>query len=393
MLNEVKHLHGIALISGEMLHFVQHDMVFRVFLSQCICRVIIGATNTMTQLKVGIIGAGAIARGRHIPCFQRNEKAALVAIADVVEGAAERVAREFGIPAFYTSYQEMIDQEGLDAVVICTPNKFHAPVTIDALGHGLHVLCEKPMALNAEEGRTMLQAAQDAGKIFSVAFHYRHKPNARAAKQIIEDGELGDIYMVRVQALRRRGIPSWGTFTNKEIQGGGAMVDFGVHLLDLALWLMGSPRVQEVTAVTSQRIGTRPNVNAWGPWNYQDFQVEDHAAAFLRLPGGKAIQMEVSWALNIAESAENVSLSGTEAGLDVFPLRINKPAHGMLINSTPAWMPGEKDSEGDLQTADFVDAVLENRRPIVTGAQALQVSEIVDAIYRSSISGAAVRLD
>ncbi len=248
----------------------------------------------MTQLKVGIIGAGGIARGRHIPCFQRNEKAALVAIADVAEGAAERVAREFGIPAFYTSYQDMIDKEGLDAVVICTPNKFHAPVTIDALGRGLHVLCEKPMALNAEEGRSMLQAAQESGKILSIAFHYRHKPNARAAKQIIEDGELGDIYMVRVQALRRRGIPSWGTFTNKEIQGGGAMVDFGVHLLDLALWLMGSPRVQEVTAVTSQRLGTRPNVNSWGPWNYQDFQVEDHAAAFLRLPGGKAIQ-RLAW--------------------------------------------------------------------------------------------------
>ena len=128
-----------------------------------------------------------------------------MAIADVAEGAAERVAREFGIQ-LYTSYQEMIEQEGLDAVVICTPNKFHAPVTIDALGHGLHVLCEKPMALNAEEGRHSRPRKKPAR--FSVGFHYRHKPNARAAKQIIEDGELGDIYMVRVQALRRRGIPS-----------------------------------------------------------------------------------------------------------------------------------------------------------------------------------------
>jgi len=145
----------------------------------------------MTQLKVGIIGAGGIARGRHIPCFQRNEKAALVAIADVAEGAAERVAQEFGIPASYTSYQEMIDQEGLDAVVICTPNKFHAPVTIDALGCGLHVLCEKPMALNAEEGRAMLQAAQDSGKILSIAFHYRHKPNARAAKRMVKSNKWG----------------------------------------------------------------------------------------------------------------------------------------------------------------------------------------------------------
>jgi predicted dehydrogenase len=293
----------------------------------------------------------------------------------------------------YDGVDELFSSGEIDAVYIALPNDMHKEYTIRAARAGLHVLCEKPMALNAEEGRAMLQAAQDSGKILSIAFHYRHKANARAAKQIIEDGELGDIYMVRVTALRRRGIPSWGTFTNKEIQGGGAMVDFGVHLLDLALWLMGSPRVQEVTGVTSQRLGTRPNVNSWGPWNHQDFQVEDHAAAFLRLSGGKAIQMEVSWALNIAESAENVSLSGTEAGLDVFPLRINKPAHGMLINSTPAWMPGEKDNEGDLQTADFVDAVLEGRRPVVTAAQALQVSEIVDAIYRSSVSGAAVRLD
>jgi predicted dehydrogenase len=347
----------------------------------------------MSQLKVGIIGAGGIARGRHIPCFQRNKKAALVAIADAVQETAERVGQEFGIPSVYCDYRDMLDKEVLDAVVVCTPNKYHAPVTIEALGRGLHVLCEKPMALNADEGRAMLQAAHDAGKILSIGFHYRHKPNARAAKRIIEDGELGDIYMVRVSALRRRGIPSWGTFTNKEIQGGGALVDFGVHLLDLALWLMGSPRVQEVSGVTSQRLGTRPNVNSWGPWNYEDFQVEDHAAAFLRLAGGKASQLEVSGAINIAESAENVSLSGTEAGLDVFPLRINKPAHGMLINSTPAWMPGERENEGDVQTADFVDAVLEGRRPIVTAAQALQVSEIVDAIYRSSVSGSAVRLD
>ena len=347
----------------------------------------------MSQLKVGIIGAGGIARGRHLPCFQRNKKVTLAAIADVVPDLVEQAAQQFSIPAVYGDYQEMIEKEHLDAVVICTPNKFHAPMTIDALRGGVHVLCEKPMALNAEEGRAMLAAAHESGKILSIAYHYRHKAAARAAKRIVESGELGDIYMVRVTALRRRGIPSWGTFTNKAIQGGGALVDFGVHLLDLALWLVGHPQVQEVTGVTSQRLGTRPNVNPWGQWNYEDFQVEDHAAAFLRLAGGKAIQLEVSWALNIAESAENVSLSGVEAGLDVFPLRVNKPAHGMLVNWAPTWMPGEQENEGDVQTADFVDSVLEGRRPVVTAAQALEVSEIVDAIYRSSVTGAAVRLD
>ncbi len=338
-------------------------------------------------------GANRIARGRHIPCFQRNKKAALVAIADVSQEAVEWVGQEFGIPATYTDYQEMLAKEKPDAVVVCTPNKYHAPVTIDALRSGLHVLCEKPLALNPEEGRAMLQAAHEAGKILSIAFHYRHKPNSRAAKRVIEGGELGDVYRVRIDALRRRGIPSWGTFTNKEIQGGGALVDFGVHLIDLALWLIGNPKVLEVAGTTSQRLGTRPNVNIWGPWNHEDFQVEDHAAAFIRLQDGKAMQLEVSWALNIAESVENVSLAGTEAGLDVFPLRVNKPAHGMLIDWRPTWMPGEKENDGDVQTADFVDAVLEGRRPVVKAEEALQVSEIVDAIYRSSVSGAAVRLD
>jgi predicted dehydrogenase len=162
----------------------------------------------MSQLKVGIIGAGGIARGRHIPCFQRNKKVALAAIADVTSELAEQVGQQFGIPATYTDYRAMLDKERLDAVVICTPNKFHAPITIDALQSGVHVLCEKPMALNAEEGRAMLAAAQESGKILSIAFHYRHKAAARAAKRIIEAGELGDIYMVRVNALRRRGIPS-----------------------------------------------------------------------------------------------------------------------------------------------------------------------------------------
>lgn len=347
----------------------------------------------MAELRVGIIGAGGVARGRHIPCFGRNPRASVVAVADVSREAAEKAAADFGIPAAYADYREMLEREDLHAAVVCTPNKHHAPVTIAALERGLHVLCEKPLALNAEEGRAMLEAAIAAERILSVGFHYRHMPNARAARRLVEAGELGDVYMARVQAIRRRGIPSWGSFTNREVQGGGALVDFGVHLLDLALWLLGNPRVSEVSGVTSQRLGTRPNVNKWGAWNHEDFQVEDHAAAMIRLQDGRALQLEVSWALNVLSDVENVSLSGTEAGLDVFPLRVNRAAHGMLVDWVPSWIPGEKADPGDVQTADFVDAILDGRRPVVEARQALQVSEVVDAIYRSSALGAAVRLD
>jgi len=232
-------------------------------------------------------------------------------------------------PGVYTDYRDMFEREKLDAVVICTPNKFHAPASIAALDAGLHVLCEKPMALDPVEARAMVAAAERNGKILSIAFHYRHMAPVRAARRVVDSGELGNVYMARVYALRRRGIPSWGTFVQKHIQGGGAMIDFGVHLLDTALWLMGNPQPIEVCASISQHLGKAPNVNPWGQWNYHEFTVEDQAAAFIRFANGASMLLECSWALNIPESHENISLSGTTAGLDVFPLKVNKahPRH------------------------------------------------------------------
>jgi len=345
------------------------------------------------KLRVGFVGAGGIARAAQIPSFQQNDKVQIVAIADVVQKSVDAAVADFGIPKGYTDYHDMFAKEKLDAVVVCTPNKFHAPVSIDALRQGLHVLCEKPMAMNATESAEMTRVARETGKTLMIAYRYRQQAAARAAKKIIDSGELGEIYMIRVNGLRRRGIPSWGVFTNKEMQGGGAMVDYGVHLLDLSLWLAGNPRPIEVSGITSQRLGTRPNVNPWGQWDYKNFQVEDHAAAFIRFEGEKAMQIEVSWALNIADSGESISFSGTEGGLDVYPLKVNSAKHGMLTNWEPTWFPGKEDKDWDLQTADFVDAVLEGREPTVKPEEALRVSQIVDAIYSSSETKGAVRID
>jgi predicted dehydrogenase len=346
----------------------------------------------MDKVRVGVVGAGGIARHRHIPCFQRNPNAEIVAIADVVSELATSAAKEFSIPSIYTDFNEMYEKENLDAAIICTPNKYHMPATLAALESGLNELCEKPKALDPAEAHTMLDAAQKSGKILTIGFHYRHMGNVRAAKRVIDSGELGKVYMARVHAIRRRGIPSWGTFVHKHIQGGGAMIDFGVHLLDTALWLLGNPKPVEVCASLSQNLGTQPNVNPWGQWNYQEFTVEDQVAAFVRFDNGASMLLECSWALNVPESKENVSLSGTEAGMEVFPLSVNKAAHEMLVQWKPDWIAGEKDNPGDVQTADFVNAILENRAPIVRPEQALQVTEIVDAIYRSAAAGEAVKV-
>jgi predicted dehydrogenase len=198
--------------------------------------------------------------------------------------------------------------------------------------------------------------------------------------------------MVRVNALRRRGIPSWGSFVHKHIQGGGAMIDFGVHTLDTALYLLGNPKPIEVSATLSQHLGTKPNVNPWGQWNYQEFTVEDQVAAFVRFENGASMLLECSWALNVPESKETISLSGTEAGLDVFPLKVNKAQHGMLTHWVPDWMEKENEEPGIGQAADFVNAIKNGGTPNVLAEQALQVTDIVDAIYRSAAAGHAIKL-
>jgi predicted dehydrogenase len=346
----------------------------------------------MDKLRIGVVGTGGIARNRHIPWFSKHPNVQIVAASDPVQASVDEVTAQYNIAGKYTDYNEMFAKEQLDAAIICTPNKFHAPASIAALESGLHVLCEKPMALDPAEGRAMLAAANKAGKTLSIGFHYRHMAPVRAAKRIVDAGELGNIYMVRVTALRRRGIPSWGTFVHKDIQGGGAMIDFGVHLLDTALWLIGNPKPVEVSASLSQHLGTKPNVNPWGQWNYKEFTVEDQVAGFVRFENGITLMMECSWALNVPESKENVSLSGTDAGLEVFPLTVNKAAHEMLVSWKPDWMANEKTDAGEPQTNDFVMAILEGRSPIVRPEQALQVTDIVDAMYRSAAAGRAVQL-
>lgn len=343
-------------------------------------------------VRIGIVGAGGIANGRHLPRFTETDGAEIVAICDIVPDKATKAAKQYDIPATYTDYLEMYDRENLDGAIICTPNDVHCPATIAALERGINVLCEKPMALDPAEGRSMIEAAEQAGKILTFGYHYRHMPNVMAAHRVVESGELGDVYMVRVSALRRRGIPSWGTFVHKHIQGGGAMIDFGVHLLDSALWLMGNPKAVEVCASLSQRLGKQPNVNEWGEWNHQEFTVEDQVAAFIRFDGNVTMLLECSWAVNIPKWHENISLSGTKAGLEVFPLSVNKADHEMLTTWKPDFIADEKLDEGLHQSREFVAAIRDGGHPTTRADQALQVTEIVDAIYRSAEQGHSITL-
>ncbi|MFD0829264.1 Gfo/Idh/MocA family protein [Neobacillus sp. M.A.Huq-85] len=338
----------------------------------------------MSKLRIGIIGTGGIAVTRHIPTFlQLSETTTIVGVYDVDHARAEQIASQFNSFKVYRSYQEMLGD--VDAIVICTPNKFHAEITIAALEAGKHVLCEKPMALTVAECQQMESAAKKSGKVLAVAYHYRFMKEALAAKNIIEAGEIGNPLVVRVQALRRRKVPGWGVFTNKELQGGGSLIDYGCHLLDLALWLMGDVEPIEVSGTVYNALSkTAGQVNQWGSFDHQTFNVDDHVSAYIKFANGASMLFETSWSNNIKEDVvENVSISGDKGGLEVFPLRLNYAKHGMLFNSQAVWIPGE-DKPDRPQAENFIAACLGHAELVVKPEQAVRVSQVIEEIYRSS---------
>ncbi|TDK60877.1 Gfo/Idh/MocA family oxidoreductase [Bacillus salipaludis] len=338
----------------------------------------------MSKLRIGIVGTGGIAVTRHIPTFlQLSESTTIEGVYDVDHARAEQIASQFNSFKVYPSYQELFDD--VDVIVICTPNKFHAEIAIAALEAGKHVLCEKPMALTVTECQQMESAAKKSGKVLAVAYHYRFMKEALAAKNIIEAGEIGNPLVVRVQALRRRKVPGWGVFTNKELQGGGSLIDYGCHLLDLALWLMGDVEPIEVSGTTYNALSkTAGQVNQWGSFDHQTFNVDDHVSAYIKFANGASMLFETSWSNNIKEDVvENISISGDKGGLEVFPLRLNYAKHGMLFNSQAVWIPGE--DKPDLpQAENFVAACLGHAELVVKPEQAIRVSQVIEEIYRSS---------
>ncbi|OLN22160.1 dehydrogenase [Domibacillus antri] len=344
----------------------------------------------MTKLKIGILGAGGIATGRHIPAFQQVEEASFTAVMDVNEDRAREVAHKFGIGHVCTNLDDMLGK--IDALLITTPNKFHAPAAIQALNAGVHVMCEKPMALNTKECEDMITAAEKSGKMLTIAYHYRFMKEARAAKRIMDSGEIGEPLVIRVKAMRRRKVPGWGVFTSRDLQGGGALIDYGCHLLDLALWLTGSSKPTEVSGTTYNHLSMqKEQVNEWGTINPATFEVEDHAAAFIRLESGAVVMLETSWAANIPEDEGAISISGTKGGLEVFPLRINKSEHGMLFNSDVTWIPEEKSFEL-LQAEHFVQCCRGESVPLVNPYESMFVSSIIESIYESAKTGSSVQI-
>ncbi len=348
---------------------------------------------TPETIGIGIIGAGGIAQGVHIPGYQKLSNARVVAVSDPIEASRRGASEKFGIEDAYADFREMLKRDDIHAVSVTTPNFLHAEATIAALEAGKHVLCEKPLAMNATEGQAMVDAARRTGNKLMCGFHYRFTPEIQTLKRFAQSGAFGDMYYARTQALRRRGIPGWGMFINKEKNGGGPLIDIGVHMLDSTLHVLGFPKPIAVSGQTYQKFGKRRDVlGLMGQWDYKNFTVEDFAAALIRFEGGATLTLESSFVANTEESDKmTFQIFGDKGGATYNPLKMYTEQNKTLLDITPVHLPRNVQAH-HAEIASFVESVVNDTPVFTPGEEALQVTRIIDAIYESSERGAEVRL-
>lgn len=345
----------------------------------------------MKKLRMGFIGTGSICQGNHLPHYAAMPDVEIYAICDILPDVAKKVAEQYNCSRVFTDYNEMLALDEIDAVDICTPNDIHSPAAVASLNAGKHVLVEKPVARTAEEAQAMVDAARASGKKLQVAQCIRFEPSNQALKRFITAGYMGDIYFARAFALRRRGIPPWGVFTDKERQGGGPLIDIGVHILDLTLWLMSHPKPISASGVTYTKFGKREGVySPWGPWDPKTFSVEDFAAGFVRFENGATLSLETCFAANLGQGTFNTTILGTDGGCETSPVKMYREEHQTLLDVTPVTMPKVDIYQEEIKA--FLAAIRNDTDVPVTGEECLITAKIMDAIYKSAETGREVTI-
>ncbi|HHT37437.1 MAG: Gfo/Idh/MocA family protein [Candidatus Wallacebacter cryptica] len=361
----------------------------------------------MDKLSVGIIGCGGIANGKHLPAVAKIPEAEMVAFCDLILSRAEAAKSKYGTKdaKVYRDYEELLADPSIDVVHVLTPNNWHAPMTIAALRAGKHVMCEKPMAKTTAEARAMLEAAKAAGKLLTIGYQNRFRSDVQYLYNVCRAGELGEVYFAKAHALRRNAVPTWGVFLDAEAQGGGPLIDIGTHALDLTLWLMDNYEPKYVVGSVYRKLAENRDkalANPFGPWDPQEYTVEDSAFGFVVMKNGAAVFLESSWALNTLEVGEaQTTLCGTLGGADMKNgLRINGQRFGKHFIETPQlgagsvdFYQGESMDPNQLEARVFYDAILKGKPLVVQPEEALLVTEILEAIYESGRTGQPVFFD
>lgn len=340
------------------------------------------------KLKVGLIGSGAIAREQHLPYWRELEaegRVEILGVCDLIKERRESEAVQCVQAVPYASYDKMLATIDFDIVDVCTQNRVHAPATIAALKAGAHVLVEKPMAMNTRECEAMIAAAKAGKRKLMVAQHMRFEARAEKLKEVVVSGALGEVYTAETKWLRRRGIPGWGKFHLKKESLGGPLIDIGVHMMDLCVWLMGSPKPVAASGKVYRKFGDRTDLfNAdWGvPYPHKEFDVEDYAVALVRFEKGVTMTMSVSWAANTHDEIENMYILGDKGGIGINPLGFFSADHSSLNRTTWDWLDPEDGHRREVR--HFCECVEKNLPVMVKPEESLRIQKIIDAIYESS---------
>jgi predicted dehydrogenase len=344
------------------------------------------------MIKLIIIGSGQVVSTTHLPNLMLlKDEVEVVGIVDTQLEKAKALASQYKIPKVSSDYKELISQIQPDAALVTVPNRFHCQTSIDLLEQGIHVFCEKSPATNGNDALKMEQASLENDKLLTYGFHFRYSNDAAYIQQLIQSGEFGKVYHLNIKWLRRRGIPGWGSFTKREIQGGGPLIDLGIHFLDLGMFFLGNAKPQVVLSSASDLIGRKGGHGFMGEWDGKEFSVEDGLFAFIRFENDISIALSTSYAINMeAENDKQVSIYGERMGAELFPLKLFGESHSRQFITS---FMSEESQELHLKCVrNFIRAVGGREPLLVTAHQGTQVQTLVDAIYESAETGKAITL-
>lgn len=353
----------------------------------------------MDKLKIALVGLGGICKTSHIPAWKSVEGARVTAVCDINPDKFTKAFSLIGYEApTYTDYKEMIDKEKPDAVDICTPNYLHSEIAVYALDAGCHVFCEKPDAITVQAVTAMAEAEKRSGKHLMVMRNNRWYFSSIELKKRIASGEFGEIYAGRCGWVRSRGIPGrGGWFTTKAMSGGGPLIDLGVHMLDLAIYLMGNPKAVAASGTVYTKFADNRDVADSAHSTFGEvkadgvFDVEDLAMGFIKFDNGACLQIEFSWASNIPHEKNFVELRGTKKGA-IWDCGAYSVYDGKRPKKTRQAIErfSQLAKRGNGHTANilhFVDVIRGKAAPDYTVDQGINMIKILTAIYESAETG------
>lgn len=328
----------------------------------------------MSKMKIALVGVGGISQIVRIPTLKKMEDVELVAICDLDEAKVSFIADKYDIPRVYFDIQNLLKREKLDGIFICTPNNLHFPMTLAALDHQIPTLVEKPLALNAEQAIRMAEKANQKKTELVVGLNYRFRDDAMILKEFLDKNEIGQPYYVKSGWLRHWGRPELQNWlTDKKISGGGVIMDMGIQLIDLSLWLLDKPKVTSVYTFTTNLL--------------MKGDVEDSSLVVIQAGDNIVITIEVGWKMHLEKDMNYTHVFGQEGGAFMNPLRLYKELHGRLVNVTPIEMESSVDvfkKSFENEMRNFINVIKGEEKPVTPIEDGIYIMKIIDAVYQSA---------